>query len=354
MDRSRFTAEAAIIQRGGGYDHEIPADVTTRVLADTAGLLGTLSFLGPLRCYGSLKRLIRATRPDAIIGFGSLFNGTVALAAHQAGFAGPVLVIQVIHQSSEVMTHRGPARWGRDLFLRWTFPLASAVVAVSQGVAADLRNRYGLTRRVHVIKNGIDLEEIRRLAREPVDDRFWPWKSGKNNIIVACGRLVRQKGFDILIEALREIPARVKLVLVGDGEERQALEELTISLALQRRVCIVGYDRNPYRYMAKADLFVMPSLWEGFAIVLVEALALRLPVVASDCPSGPREILCNGACGILVPPGHPRALAQAINRLLSDHSVQDTFRRAAKARAEQFSAAKSVSDYMELLDQLGK
>lgn len=136
------------------------------------------------------------------------------------------------------------------------------------------------------------------------------------------GRLTAQKAFDVLIEAFVQVrksrPAR--LLILGEGEERQKLEMLITQLGLEQEIELPGFVSNPYPYMAHAAVFVLSSKWEGLPTVLVEAMALRTPVIATDCPSGPREILRNGQYGQLVPMDDPDALALAIQSSLANHA----------------------------------
>jgi glycosyltransferase involved in cell wall biosynthesis len=353
VDRSRFAPSVAIVRRGGGFESEIPEGLRVFELDGGPAGAGRLSWLGSIRYTAAAARLIRREKPDAVLSFGSLFNGVVAVAAAGARFRGPVLLIEAIHESTEIDRHAAVARWARRVWLRTTYPLASAVVAVSDGVAADLRARFGIGRRLHVVHNGIDLEAVRAGGRQPVDH---PWLRGgrPERLLVACGRLVPQKGFRCLIAAMRELPEDVRLILIGDGEEREALERMVRQWALEARVELLGYDRNPYRYIARADLFVMPSLWDGFSMVLAEAMALGTPVVASDCPSGPREILEGGLHGRLVPPGDPGALAGGIRGLLEDDARRRRLGAAGRARAETFSAHRAIEAYTHILERAGR
>ena len=142
-------------------------------------------------------------------------------------------------------------------------------------------------------------------------------------MVLGVGRLTAQKAFSVLIEAFAQVrksqPAR--LLILGEGEERPMLEALIGQLGLEQDVNLPGFVSNPYPYMARAAVFVLSSRWEGLPTVLVEAMALRTPVIATDCPSGPREILRGGQYGPLVPVGDPCALALAIQNSLANHST---------------------------------
>ncbi|MBN1472205.1 MAG: glycosyltransferase [Syntrophaceae bacterium] len=353
IDRSYYKPVVVLMCRGGGFDHEIPDNISVYTLQEMIKNIDRALPLGPLRYFRALKTVIRLEEPDAIISFGSLFNGAVAFSSHMANFKGPVILIEAVHESSEISKRHGFGKWGRKIFLRWTYPLSSAIVAVSSDVASDLRDHFGLTpQKLHVVYYGIDLKQVRTLSKELV---VHPWLCGPHGYtIVACGRLVPQKGFGVLISAMSDLPDDVRLIIIGDGEEKIILEKQIQKLGLQGRIDLIGYDRNPYRYMARADLFVMPSLWEGFGIVLIEAMALGCAVIAADCPTGPREILGDGEYGILVRPGDPIALASGIQRLLSDKKLKVQQSSFARNRAEEFTAQRSVHTYIKLLSVLGE
>ena len=197
--------------------------------------------------------------------------------------------------------------------MRWLYPKADFVVGVSQGVIDDLKRvlRFD-SKKVQVIYNPIVDEELLRKTDEPLDH---PWfRPGKPPVILGVGRLAKEKDFPTLIRAFalvrKERPAR--LMILGEGEERPNLEALVRELGLEEDVALPGFVDNLYKYMKRAAVFVLSSLWEGLPTVLIKAMALGTPVVATDCPSGPAEILEGGKWGCLVPPGDPKDLAKAI------------------------------------------
>jgi glycosyltransferase involved in cell wall biosynthesis len=202
---------------------------------------------------------------------------------------------------------------------KWFYPRADCVTAVSQGVADDLRQAARLSSdQVQVIYNPIVTLDMRRKASAPLEH---PWfQSGEPPLILGVGRLTAQKAFDVLIEAFAQVrkTRHARLVILGEGEQRPMLEALVKRLGLQGDVQLPGFVSNPYAFMANAAVFVLSSRWEGLPTVLVEAMSLGTPVVATDCPSGPREILKDGKYGQLVPMNDPAALALATQNALSN------------------------------------
>ncbi|MBB6245468.1 glycosyltransferase [Rhodanobacter sp. A1T4] len=219
-----------------------------------------------------------------------------------------------------------------------------AVVAVSEGVHAELTGEQALDpRRVAMLYNPVvpDVElGLPRAQRE----------NGGPCRIVAVGRLTPQKGFDILVNAMARVRGSWQLAIWGDGAERPRLTRLVAELGLQDRIQLCGYAPDPFRAMRDADVFVMPSRYEGFGNVLVEALACQCQIVATDCPHGPREILQDGRLGELVPVEDADAMAAAIERVMSgQRRVNPEF---LLDRARGFSVSKSGNKWELLLHRL--
>lgn len=242
--------------------------------------------------------------------------GVMALQACK-GHDVPVYVVSHIHFSRHCRhASRWKERWLMPLAARWYLPRAAGVIGVSNGVSEDIRHAAGLApEKVHTIYNPILTEEFYRKAAEPVDH---PWFIRERDwlTVVTVGRLTEQKDHDILLRAVREANKEqpVRLFVLGQGERRSELEALAEELGIGNIVEFAGFDPNPYRYIAATDVFALSSQWEGFGNVLVEALAAGIRVVATDCPSGPREILDDGRFGELVPVGDSSALAAGILR----------------------------------------
>ena len=235
---------------------------------------------------------------------------------------------------------------------RRLMPKADAVVAVSQGIAADTVETLGLdARRVHTIYNPKPLAEIRRLADSEPDH---PWfGDGGPPIVLTVLREAPQKDWATLTvafgQARREVQARLAILGSLSEEYRARIVELAGSLGVAEDIAFLGFDENPYRYMRWAVLFVLSSRWEGLPNVLIEAMACGTPVVSTDAPYGPAEILDNGRWGRLTPVGDAPALAQAIIDSLAGDTVST---EALQCRAEDFSAERAAAAYESLFDTL--
>ena len=257
-----------------------------------------------LRCVPGLVRYLRRERPRALLACGDGANVVALWAKRLAG--SPVRLLISTHTSLSRNAREATQARGRLIpyFVRRFYPWADDVIAVSQGVADDLAATAQLDReRIRVIYNPVDIRGIIEAATAPLDH---PWFGpGEPPVIVSAGRLTRQKDYPTLIRAFGRVRQRrpARLLILGEGEDRPALEALARELGVDADLSLPGFVANPYPFMAAARLFVLSSAWEGFGNVLIEAMALGTPVIATDCPSGPAEILDQGRYGTLVPVG---------------------------------------------------
>jgi glycosyltransferase involved in cell wall biosynthesis len=232
------------------------------------------------------------------------------------------------------------------VLFRLFYPWADAIVAVSQAAAQDIATLSGIPHeRVKVIYNPIMTPSLLEKAQEAPEH---PWfTGGQPPVILAVGRLFKVKDFATLIRAFalvrQQCPAR--LLILGEGEERLALEALTHALSVQEDVAMPGFAANPYAYMKHAAVFVLSSLSESFSNVVVEAMAVGTPVISTDFAGGTREILDNGRYGALVPVGDAQAMATAICAALDEPPDVAALQR----RAGDFSLEKSFAQYAEVL-----
>jgi glycosyltransferase involved in cell wall biosynthesis len=226
---------------------------------------------------------------------------------------------------------------------------ADALVATCDGVGRGLVQHFGAAaHRVQVIANPVDVERIGVRSREPLPPDV------RTPFILGAGRLTRQKGFDILLRAYAaaNLPGEVHLVLLGEGPERPALQALASELGIADRLSMPGFVENPWAYMARAAAFVLPSRFEGFASVIIEAMACGAPVIATDCDFGPREIVRSGESGLVVAAEHVPALSAALERVLGNGDLAARLARVGTARAAAFDAPGIAREYESLFDQL--
>jgi glycosyltransferase involved in cell wall biosynthesis len=295
-----------------------------------------------------LAQYIRRERPATVLATLTNANAVAVMARWMSRQSTRVVLRQAYHLTRGLQIENFTVVEGilERLLVRWCFPRADLIVAVSKGVAADLQGRSYMRRTsIHVAPNPVVTSELSRLADMEVDH---PWfQPGAPPVVLAVGRLTVAKRFDILIRAFAQVAQRTnaRLVILGEGEERQSLEALVQQLGIADAAWLPGFVGNPFPAMAKSKVFVLSSAFEGLPGVLIQALACGTAVVATDCDSGPREILDEGRFGRLVPVGNVEALADAIQDALSGRVCP------APEACLPYTEASSVDAYLQLLLQ---
>ncbi len=299
------------------------------------------------RVLSSLPMLARYLREEKPVGMVSALDHANVVALWASRLAGGQSRVAVCMQNTPSQdAHHASSIQGRltPLAMKLFYPWATGIVGVSQGVVDDFIKLTGIRQRVQVIHNPVVTPDLFRRAKEPVEH---PWlQPGQPPVLLGVGRLTRQKNFPNLVRAFAEARGqhRCRLMILGEGEERPALEALVRELGLEAEVSLPGFVQNPYAYMKRAAMFVLSSDWEGLPTVLIEALALGTPVVATDCPSGPMEILRGGTLGRLVPMKNSSALAQAIAATLAEPP-----RPVSEAAYAGYTQEVVVNQYLQLL-----
>ena len=295
----------------------------------------------PLR----LARYLRERRPDALLAAMWPLTGIAGLAARLSGYRGRLVASE--HNDFRWMPSiKGYERRALKQFGRRIYAPCHRVVAVSEGVAESLGAVAGLPRdRIEVIHN-----PVRPMTPDAMTDEdrrtLDGWLAGETRLI-AVGTLKQQKGYDVLLRALADLRRRsdARLLILGEGPLRGDLEALARDLGVADGLWMPGFRPNPATFLQHAHVFVLSSNWEGFGNVIVEALAARVPVVSTDCPSGPAEILAGGDYGRLVPVGDPGTMAQAVEATLDAPPDPASL----TARAQDFAPDKAARAYLDLL-----
>lgn len=294
----------------------------------------------------SLISYVKSEKPMAVI---SLLNrpNIALLMARRLNKLETRLVVSV-HNTISVSVDRSNSNWKRSVpvLMNCLFHFADRVVAVSQGVADDLVNEISLpSSQIEVVYNPVVRPELHSLAAQPVQH---PWLEAKScPVIVAASKLKPQKDLPMLFRAFRLVRQRraIRLLLLGEGPVRDSLLHLAKELGIETDIDLLGFVKNPFAFFSRCDLFVMSSAWEGLPTALIEALACGCPVVSTDCPSGPAEILDGGRFGRLVPIGDHKAMASAIEETLDSPPP----REALLQRAANFSVKDSVDHYEAII-----
>ncbi len=346
-------AERAMLKLAGGIaDQGYPVDLVLsravgHYLAEVPRTVQVVDLRASrvLSSLPGLVRYLRRERPAALLTSLDHVNIVGVWARRLAGVQTRLVVneqntLSVEARHSSRRRHRLLPRLARRFY-----PWADAIVAVSHGAADDLVTNVGLAQdRVLVVHNPIVTPELRALAAAPLDH---PWfEPGEAPVVLAVGRLAPQKDFGTLIRAVAQVRRRhaVRLLILGEGDQRPHLEALAADLGMRDAMELPGWVPNPYPYMVRAGAFVLSSRWEGLPSVLIEALFCGAPVIATDCPSGPREILDGGKHGMLVPMGDVDALAAGI-----DAAVEGVLPRPNEDSWRPYEQGTVVEGYLDVL-----
>ncbi len=335
--------------------------------ADPAGLklLARLVLLARRKRLGemvprlpSLVSYLRRDRPDVLVSAKYRPNLCAVWARDLAGVPTRVVLTERTSPTEHFPKKRTSAHHRSvPVLMHRYYPLADQIVTVSRDLAQDLSRFAGIERRrIVTIYNPVVDERVLEAAAEVPDH---PWMQGRDvPVVLGVGRLERRKGFATLIRALALVRRRrpLRLVILGGGKtakgeatDRADLEALIRELGVADDVSLPGFKPNPFAYMARAAVFVLASDYEGLPGALIQAMACGCPVVSTDCPTGPREILQNGRFGPLVPVGDHRALAEAIATMLDAPTAASELR----ARAADFGVEAAVGNYLALFQAIG-
>lgn len=294
----------------------------------------------------AIARYLRTARPDALLAAKDRAGRAALLARSLSGVPVRVVIRLGTTLSEAVKGKSQLLRWLRYLPIRAMYRWADGIVAVSEGVAADVAAISGLSpARIHVVRNPVVTPELERLATEAVDH---PWFADTGvPVVLGMGRLTRQKDFSTLVRAFARVrrlrPAR--LIILGEGRDRDMLLRLARDEGIAADVELPGFQENPYSWLARANLFVLSSAWEGSPNALTEAMALGVPVVSTDCRSGPRELLGEGRFGALVPVGDVQRLATEMSDALDNPLSPERLKRA----VTEYAVGRSAGRYLDIL-----
>ncbi len=229
--------------------------------------------------------------------------------------------------------------------------LSNKVVANSQSLALETKEVFKLRSEVKTIYNGIDIQNVIERSKKEKNHK---WFGTEIPLIIAVGSFKSQKGFSYLLQAL-EIVNRtktVRLIIIGNGGKKKELQSFSEKLLIKDKIDFLGAVANPFPYIAKADIFVCSSLYEGFSNVILEALALGKPIISTNHEHGADEIIEDHKNGILVPVKNPQKMADAIIKTLENQELKESLEKEAKKRSENFSIDKMISRYEKLFTEI--
>lgn len=288
-----------------------------------------------------IRKIIEDFNPDCLM---SLMVNTPAILSAKFSPIKPFCIINV--QNFRNHDEKGI----KSLLARTLYPGVDRAVAVSQELKVLLEKKFKVPpEKISVINNPIDVCAINELIKEPITEL--PWFNENIPIIITAGRLHPQKGQKYLLNAYAFCNQKIhsRLVILGEGPEKDRLKRLAHALHIEQNVSFLGFQSNPFKFFARSTLFVLSSLFEGFGNVIVEAMACGVPVISTDCPVGPGEIIQNNINGILVPPKNSELLAEAMSALISSKSERERLSNNALKNLMQYDISAIVSQYEKVL-----
>ena len=329
-----YKVDLVLVKAQGPYLDQLPEKI--RVI--------DLKARRSIMCYPALIRYLRYEQPECLLS--AMHVNIIALIARTFSRVSTKVIISERNTISLLVKNTSNLRLKLISKLsRYFYPLADGIIAVSKSVAEDLSNTAKIpNRRIDVIYNPVVTPMLRKKAKVPLEH---PWfVDDAPPVILAAGSLSMQKDFESLIKAFADLRRThlARLLILGEGEKRRELETLVRKNYLQNAVMLPGFLTNPYPYMKRSAVFVLPSRWEGLPGVLIEALYCGIPIVATDCPGGTREILSNNSYGKIVPVGDIQALSDAIKSVLNGKVHSPTHES-----WKPFELDTVVDQYLELL-----
>lgn len=336
LDRVRFAPSLALLRLEGPFLADLPADVRVHHVRAPR-----LALAAP-----SLAWVLGREAPDVLFSTSSTGNIAAAL-AHRAARSRARLVLSertpLLRDDGRALKQRAFA-WAK----RQTYDRADLVTAVASGIAQQLLDLVGLEPdKVRVLANPMLDEQLVADARQELPEPARAFFGDEIPVVLACGRLVPVKDYPTLLSAFAQVRARrrVRLAVLGDGPERAALEARAAELGVGADVRFLGFDKNPFRYMARAAVLLAASRAEGMPGAQIQSLALGLPVIATDCEFGPREVVRPGDNGYLAPVGDARALAGYVERVLADPALRARLSATARRSVARFAVGHAMAEY---------
>lgn len=291
-----------------------------------------------------LAFLIRKLKPDNLIGFMHYVNMITILAYKLSNVKSNV--IATIHTNILEVINRNWLSPVKFFLYKQTFKNADHLIVPSEGIKKMMENDFKITaHKIRTIPHPLLVNKITQLANEKLDPPF-----NDKKYILSVGRLTEAKGYKYLLNAYKIISKKnnINLVILGVGEDQKMLETLAENLGLTDRIIFAGFQKNPYKFMKNASLFVLSSLWESFAVVLCEAMLCSVPIVSTDCPSGPGELITNEVNGLLVKTCDVPGLANAMDRVLNNENDAEKFTKEGLKKAYSLNIYNIIPLYEDL------
>lgn len=334
-----YKVDLVLFNAEGSYLKDVNASVNVVSLGVSRAIFGVLK----------LAKYLKGEKPTVLLSAMNYMNVVALLAREVALSDTKVIVSEHSTLSVAMVKSQFSIRIFLPRLMSFFYKKADVVVAVSEGVANDLATTIHFdSKKIEVIYNPVVSSEVIEQSKEAAGH---PWMDAPGcQTVLSVGRFVPAKDFFTLIKAFNSLIKAgldIRLVILGEGEQRKDLERLITQLNLNDKIILPGFVKNPFSWMRKASLFVLSSAWEGLPTALIEAMACGSRVVSTNCPSGPFEILEGGRWGHLVAVGDHVALAETMRAALNSHTAPDV-----TIRANEFSTVKAIDAYCLLMGRL--
>lgn len=306
-----------------------------------------------LKLIFKLSRIIKCYKPDIVLSFGYYANIITMITKFFASTSSKFCLSERTYTNKSLKDLSFSQI--RMLLTKILYKNADLIIVNSKAIKNHLVRDFSISpNKIEVIQNPFDLTHIFKSCNEEVK-QIWFKEKEKTPIIITVGRLSKEKNYSCLLNAFKLVreAKSARLVFIGDGKEKVFLENLAIKLGINENVAFLGFQKNPFKYISKSTVFVLPSLYEGFSNVLVEAMACGVPVISTNY-LGVDEVITDGENGLLVPTGNVESMANAILTLLENEDLRKKFIEAGRKRANYFSAEKIVKEYQECFNFLTK
>lgn len=347
IDKQKYSLALVLGEKKGDFVKKINEDIP----------ITSLDASSSFKLFLKLVSYFKKEEPDIFVSSFSRINIVCIMAKIFSGSRVKIVATEHAIFSFLPVIAKTPARrffayFFLPVIAKIIYPKADAIICVSKGIADDLLKVTHCSKTITTIYNPVISNRVYELANDHVDHQWFV--NSEVPVIVAAGRLVDCKDYPTLLKAfslvVKERPAR--LAILGKGPEEFKLKKLVNTWGLFKSVDFLGFQENPFKYMKRASVFTLSSLQEGFGNVIIEAMACGVPVVSTDCPAGPGEIIENGKNGILIPVGDYKFLSEAILKVLDNSSLVKNLSRNGLERAKDFSIEKSVKGYEKIFQEL--
>ncbi|MBN2406731.1 MAG: glycosyltransferase [Elusimicrobia bacterium] len=340
IDRDMFEVGLALVKKAGELTELLPEDIAVYDMNCQAARYALFRTAG----------IIRKFSPDIVFSTLSYINELVYLSRKLVRNPPPAVMRCANFESINLGTESFLTR----MLMKKAYGSADRVIALTRTMREDLSDSFGIDGgKISVISNMVDSAAVGKDAEEDVEEDLFRHRR-EVPYVIGAGSLTRQKGFDYLLKGFAQYrkEKEMKLIIIGEGEMRDELVKLASILKIENDLYMPGQKANPYKYIAKCDVFVLSSLWEGFPNVLLEAMACGVPVISTSCQSGPSEIITSGLNGILVPAEDADSIAHALKRVVEDFEYRNELARNAKETVSGYSPDIIIREYEKIFKEV--